>query len=93
MFPYSFHLQHEGLTVPPKGLVSELETVRPTPDVRRLILFYTCYLLAIFYCQTAFYGDPSSVFDPVRGYEASYSLQRQHQTLRREGTGQLQGAQ
>jgi len=51
---------------------------RPSPLVLLCASFALCYLLALLYAYTHNFRDPTSVFfDPVRGYDAAYSLQRE----------------
>ena len=51
-----------------------------SPATIAFIVFFFIYLALIRYCSYAFYRDPTSAFfDPVRGYERKYSLERQEQ--------------
>src|SRR6266536_596365 len=59
---------------------SELHEVKPTLGVQTLFLFCATYLLPILYCHFAFSRDPTSFFfDPTKGYQRKYSIQRQHE--------------
>ena len=51
-----------------------------SPGVIALIALLFIYLALVRYCSYVFYRDPTSAFfDPVRGYERKYSIQRQEQ--------------
>ena len=51
-----------------------------SPGTIAFIAFVFIYLALVRHCSYAFYRDPTSAFfDPVRGYERKYSLERQEQ--------------
>ena len=53
-----------------------------TPVGLSLVLFLSIFLPLIHHCKHTYFRDPTSAFfDPVRGYERSYSLQREQQAL------------
>lgn len=52
-----------------------------TPGGWAFVIFVFIYLALIRYCSHAYYRDPTSAFfNPRRGYERLYSLERQKQT-------------
>ena len=67
-----------GQPIPRLSLLSR--SIISSPRGIAAILFISAYLIAILYCRQAFYRDPTSAFfDATRGYEKSYSLEREHQ--------------
>lgn len=56
-----------------------LRWLRSRPGTSAFFAFFIAYLTLIHYCSQAYYRDPTSAFfDPVRGYEARYSAERQN---------------
>ncbi|MCJ1387910.1 hypothetical protein MMC18_000753 [Xylographa bjoerkii] len=61
-------------------LTFALRYILATPKPLACILFVLFYLLAITYCRSNYFRDPTSVFfDSVRGYDKIYSLTREQQ--------------
>ena len=53
-----------------------------TPVGLSLVIFLSVFLPLIHHCRHTYFRDPTSAFfDPVRGYERSYSLEREQQAL------------
>ena len=53
-----------------------------TPVGLSLVIFLSIFLPLIHHCRHTYFRDPTSAFfDPVRGYERSYSLEREQQAL------------
>ncbi len=69
-----------------RAIVRELRFFAPISAIKSLtvpkrwslLAFLFVYLALVRYCAYAYYGDPTSAFfDPTRGYQRSYSLERQ----------------
>lgn len=53
--------------------------LRSRPGTSAFLAFFLIYLALIHYCSQTYYRDPTSAFfDPIRGYQLSYSAERQN---------------